>query len=233
MADLDSLYHVEFPKVKSGEKLVVYEPATRTSFAVYGSLGKRAFDVLAVFLAAPVILLLIIVSAILVSLDGGSPFYSQLRVGRGGRSFRMWKLRSMQVNADETFAKVLAQDADLRAEWDINQKLRNDPRITKIGSIIRKTSLDELPQLWNVVLGDMSLVGPRPIMVSQKSMYPGQGYYALRPGVTGNWQVSARNATSFADRARFDQTYLETLSLRTDLAILIKTIPTVVSGTGQ
>lgn len=233
MADLDSLYHVEFPKVKLGEKLVVYEPATRMAFSIYGSLGKRAFDVLAVFLAAPVILLLIIVFAILVSLDGGNPFYSQMRVGRGGRSFRMWKLRSMQVNADETFAKVLAQDADLRAEWDINQKLRNDPRITKIGSIIRKTSLDELPQLWNVVLGDMSLVGPRPIMVSQKAIYPGKSYYAVRPGVTGNWQVSARNATSFADRASFDQDYVENLSFGTDVAILLRTVPAVMAGTGH
>lgn len=205
----------------------------RLAGLLYARFGKRALDLLAVVLALPVILPLILVFGLLVWLDGGSPFYSQLRVGRGGCSFRMWKLRSMRVDADAVLAKVLAEDACLRAEWQSHQKLRHDPRITKVGRIIRKTSLDELPQLWNVVLGDMSLVGPRPIMLSQKAIYPGQSYYALRPGLTGNWQVSARNQSTFADRARFDQVYLETLSLRTDFSILMKTVPAVVGATGQ
>lgn len=208
-------------------------PSSRVKFSPYASFGKRLFDLLAVVLALPVILPLILVFGLLVWLDGGSPLYSQLRVGRGGRSFRMWKLRSMRVDADEVLAKVLAEDPCLHAEWQIHQKLKSDPRSTRVGRLIRKTSMDELPQLWNVVLGEMSLVGPRPIMLSQKGLYPGKSYYALRPGITGHWQVSARNDSTFVERACFDQTYLEMLSLRTDFVILMKTVPAVVGGTGR
>lgn len=251
VADIDDVTDVMFGKVKSSLKpspdlwndkrssdirLVSSSyPVLKQNmrFSLYASFGKRALDLFAVFLAVPVILPLILVFGLLVWLDGGNPIYSQLRVGRGGKSFRMWKLRSMRVDADAVLERVLVEDADLRAEWQTHQKLKNDPRITKIGRIIRKTSLDEIPQLWNVVMGEMSLVGPRPIMLSQKSIYPGQSYYALRPGLTGNWQVSARNESTFADRARFDEDYLKTMSLRTDLSILMKTVPAVVGGTGH
>ena len=125
----------------------------------------------------------------LIMLDGGSPIYFQKRIGLNGKKFRMWKLRSMVPNADRALAAYLEENPEARAEWDHSQKLRHDPRITRVGLFIRKSSLDELPQLWNVIKGDMSLVGPRPMMMSQRRMYPGTAYYALRPGITGFWQI--------------------------------------------
>ena len=171
--------------------------------------------------------------ALCVALDGGKPFYSQDRVGKGGRTYRIWKLRSMVHNADEVLEDHLAQDPALRAEWNSKQKLLNDPRITRLGHVLRKCSFDELPQLWNVLRGDMSLVGPRPMMVSQKPMYPGTDYYELRPGITGLWQISDRNGTTFADRARYDARYNENLSFMTDLKILFGTVRVVLHGTGH
>jgi lipopolysaccharide/colanic/teichoic acid biosynthesis glycosyltransferase len=156
----------------------------------------------------------------------------QKRVGRNGRIFKMWKLRSMVPNADALLQSYLATNPAARAEWDRDQKLRHDPRITRIGHLIRKTSIDELPQLWNVFVGDMSLVGPRPMMPCQQEIYPGTAYYALRPGITGFWQTSARNESSFSERAGFDTDYLSKLSLLTDLKILMRTVRVVVHGTG-
>ena len=118
------------------------------------------------------------------------------------------------------------------AEWRTHQKLADDPRITLFGHFIRKMSLDELPQLWNVLVGDMSLVGPRPILPCQKPLYPGTDYYDLLPGITGAWQVSARHASTFADRSKFDTDYNQSLSLSNDLKILIKTMWVIVKGTG-
>jgi len=119
-----------------------------------------------------------------------------------------------------------------RAEWDSTQKLKNDPRITRFGQFLRKSSLDELPQLWNVLLGDMSLVGPRPMMTSQQSMYSGTAYYALRPGITGYWQTAGRNATTFEARAGFDTAYEADLSLGTDVKLLVQTVGVVMKATG-
>ena len=127
----------------------------------------------------------------------------------------------MVIDADQRLAAHLAADPALRAEWDETQKLKNDPRITAVGRLLRKTSLDELPQLWNVLKGDMSLVGPRPMMPEQRALYPGRAYYSMRPGLTGPWQVSDRNETSFAGRAEFDAAYARRMSLRTDLVILL------------
>ncbi|MFN6978425.1 MAG: sugar transferase, partial [Gemmobacter sp.] len=118
------------------------------------------------------------------------------------------------------------------AEWDRTQKLRHDPRITPLGHLLRRSSLDELPQLWNVLTGDMSLIGPRPMMVDQKPLYPGRAYYALRPGISGPWQVSDRNATAFADRAGYDERYFRDLSLGTDLRLILATFGAVARGTG-
>ena len=193
---------------------------------------KRGLDLLAVLLAAPVILPVVVLLALLAALDGGNPFYSQTRIGRGGKSFRMWKLRSMVVGAEAKLEAHLAADPAARAEWDRDQKLKQDPRITMAGRLLRKSSLDELPQLWNVVLGDMSLVGPRPMMPDQRVLYPGSAYYRLRPGITGPWQVSRRNESSFADRALFDRDYERDLSLGTDLRMLVATVRVVLHATG-
>ena len=193
---------------------------------------KRLLDIALVSLTAPVVVLVVALLALVVALEGGNPFYFQQRVGRGGRIFRMWKLRSMVVDADARFEDYLTANPEARREWDVNQKLAHDPRITKVGRILRKTSLDELPQLWNVLLGDMSLVGPRPMMPSQQALYPGQAYYRLLPGITGPWQVSKRNQSTFADRANYDQDYENTLSFATDINLLFKTVRVVLHGTG-
>jgi lipopolysaccharide/colanic/teichoic acid biosynthesis glycosyltransferase len=198
----------------------------------YRRFFKRAFDVAAVLAAAPVVVPLVAVLAVGVALDGGKPFYGQERIGKDRRVFRMWKLRSMVCDADARMEACLSADPELRREWNETQKLKCDPRITRFGRVLRKCSFDELPQLWNVLKGDMSLVGPRPMMVSQEALYPSTVYYRMRPGITGYWQVSARNDTSFAARAVFDAQYDRDLSLATDLKLLGRTVTTVVRGTG-
>ncbi len=199
---------------------------------VYRNAIKRALDLGAILMAAPVVVPVIGALALVVALEGGNPFYTQIRVGRQGKRFRMWKLRSMVLDADARMTDHLATDPKARAEWDQTQKLRNDPRITRFGRFLRKSSLDELPQLWNVLKGDMSLVGPRPMMISQQLMYPGTAYYALRPGITGFWQTAGRNRTTFEARAEYDTAYEANLSLRTDVSILARTVGVVLMGTG-
>jgi len=202
----------------------------------YGSYGKRAIDLILVALAAPVILPVLAVILIVTALSGGKPLYIQRRIGRGGREFRCWKVRTMVRNADGVLAKMIASDAETAAEWHSNQKLVNDPRITRFGRLLRRTSLDELPQLWNVLTGDMSLVGPRPFTPDQKALYAeGRGdaaYYALRPGISGLWQVSRRNAGSFAERVHYDELYGRDLSFTADLHILWRTCSVVLMATG-
>lgn len=200
--------------------------------APYRHFGKRLLDLTICLLAAPFVITVVAFFAILVGRDGGKPFYSQNRVGRNGRHYKMWKLRSMVTDADQILENYLADNPEARAEWDKDQKLKSDPRITKFGYLLRKSSMDELPQLWNVVRGEMSLVGPRPMMISQKALYPGQEYYDLLPGISGSWQVSDRNTSSFADRAVFDTTYHKELSLREDLRILKATVGVVFKATG-
>ncbi len=200
--------------------------------AFYATTGKRIVDLTLVFLCAPAWIVLVLVLAALVKLDGGPAFYSQSRIGKGGRVFRMWKLRSMVVDADERLADHLQSDPKARAEWIVKQKLANDPRITRFGKFIRATSLDELPQLLNVAIGDMSLVGPRPMMVDQRALYPGTAYYQLRPGVTGLWQVATRNNSSFKDRAVFDEQYYQRSGFIFDFGLILKTFVVVLKGRG-
>jgi lipopolysaccharide/colanic/teichoic acid biosynthesis glycosyltransferase len=189
-------------------------------------------DVALVVLFAPVVLPIILFIALFVMRDGHSPIYWSERVGRNGRVFRMMKLRTMVHDADSRLEAYLASDAQAAAEWADTQKLKHDPRITYLGRMLRKTSLDELPQLWNVLIGDMALVGPRPMMPSQRKIYPGRAYYALRPGVTGPWQVSDRNECGFAKRADFDLEYHHSLSFLNDLRLLMRTVAVVLRGTG-
>ena len=200
--------------------------------SVYRDGVKRCLDVVLVLLAALPVLILLLPILLMIARDGQSPLYCQKRIGRNGKTFNMWKLRSMVPDADSLLEAYLDANPAARVEWTRDQKLRQDPRITPIGRIIRKTSIDELPQLFNVLRGDMSLVGPRPMMVDQQALYPGTAYYALRPGVTGFWQTSVRNETSFADRARFDSDYMRKLSFLTDLSVLLRTVKVVIRGTG-
>jgi len=206
------------------------EPTAREG--VYSRRLKRAFDLLLVLLAAPIVLPVVMLLAFLVRRDGGPAFYRQDRIGKDGRIFRIWKLRSMVPDAETLLAAHLDVHPEARAEWDRTQKLKDDPRITRVGRLIRKTSLDELPQLWNVVAGDMSLVGPRPMLPAQATRYPGRAYYRLRPGLTGFWQISSRNQSSFAERAGYDSRYAAKLSLLTDLRVLFATVRVVLRGTG-
>lgn len=198
----------------------------------YAHVVKPVLDItLALMLAIPVALI-VGVFALLIARDGHSPFYRQQRIGKNGRAFGMWKLRSMVPNADAHLEDYLASNPDARREWDKTQKLKNDPRITPIGRFIRKTSIDELPQLLNVLSNQMSLVGPRPMMLDQRTLYPGVAYYAMRPGITGFWQTSIRNESSFAERANFDASYFRSMSLGTDIRVMAKTVGVVFAGTG-
>lgn len=198
----------------------------------YARFMKRPLDILAVLLAAPIVLPVVLILVLVILWNGDKPFYTQQRVGRSGRSFRLWKLRTMVDNADKRLDEYLATNPEAKAEWELTQKLKRDPRITSSGHFLRKTSLDELPQLWNVLRGDMSIVGPRPMMLEQAQLYPGADYYHLRPGVTGLWQISDRNNSSFAARANFDAEYAAKLSLHDDLGIIFKTVGVVFRCTG-
>jgi lipopolysaccharide/colanic/teichoic acid biosynthesis glycosyltransferase len=199
---------------------------------IYKDFTKRLLDTAFIVLSLPFLLPILLGVAFLVALDGKSPFYSQERLGRGGQVFRIWKFRSMVPNAERKLQELIASDPKLAREWQEHQKLKQDPRITKIGHLLRKTSIDELPQLLNVLKGEMSLVGPRPMMVDQRDMYPGKAYFAMRPGLTGLWQISDRNTSTFAARASFDTAYYQQMSLATDCRVLAATAGVVVRGTG-
>jgi len=195
---------------------------------------KRAFDVVLVVLAAiPAVLLIGAVALLVMLRERAAPFYRQDRVGLNGQVFGMWKLRTMVPGADAVLESYLAANPAARAEWNKHQKLKDDPRVTGLGRILRRTSLDELPQLWNVLMGDMSLVGPRPMMCNQRPLYPGTEYYVMRPGITGFWQTSLRNESSFHERAGFDQAYFRELSFGTDIRVLLRTISVVLRRTGH
>jgi lipopolysaccharide/colanic/teichoic acid biosynthesis glycosyltransferase len=176
-----------------------------------------------------------LVIAALVKLDGGKVFYAHQRVGRGGRLFGCLKFRSMVVDSDQRLAALLARDPAARAEWEATRKLKNDPRVTAVGRFLRASSLDELPQIFNVLRGEMSLVGPRPVQASELAAFYGaaaQHYMMVRPGITGPWQVSGRSDTSYAQRVALDVAYATHPSLRTDLKILFRTPVAVLARRG-
>jgi len=196
---------------------------------------KRLFDIVVAGTALLFVAPLILVVAIIIRLqDGGRAFYSQRRYGLDGEIFNCFKLRSMVPNAKEQLDEVLAHDPVARKEWDETQKLTNDPRITSIGNFIRKTSIDELPQLYNVLRGDMSLVGPRPIVENEIAKYGDsyRHYCAVRPGITGLWQVSGRSDTSYPQRVAADVEYVRSRSFWGDVKIVIMTIPAVLNSKG-
>ncbi len=202
-------------------------PALRE--ALYPNL-KRAMDVLGAGSLLLLALPFFLVVSLLVRLDGGPAFFGHQRVGRGGRSFACLKFRSMVVDSDRALAELLERDPAARAEWDATRKLKRDPRVTWIGRFLRATSLDELPQLINVLRGEMSLVGPRPVVQRELTQHYGlaaEHYLSVRPGITGLWQVSGRSDTSYAQRVALDVAYATRPSLLTDLRILLRT-PAVV-----
>jgi undecaprenyl-phosphate galactose phosphotransferase len=194
-------------------------------------------SVLDVTVAATLIIFLLpiyLIVAALTALDGGPVIFGQTRIGAGGRKFRCLKFRTMVVDADRVLQEALAKDPARAAEWHLTRKLTNDPRITRIGRILRKTSLDELPQLFNILMLDMSLVGPRPIVETEIQYYGDNinQYYATRPGLTGLWQVSGRSDTTYAQRVQFDVWYVNNWTLWRDIVVLLKTIPAVLGAKG-
>ena len=224
---------VAMPSAFAGLDLGHVRPATTTPNSAYRAGLKRVFDVCVIVMASPLVIPVLALLALFVALGGGNPFYTQRRVGLNGHIYTMWKFRSMVANADAALARHLQSDPAARAEWDRTQKLKDDPRITRFGRILRKTSLDELPQLLNVLRGEMSLVGPRPMLPEQQGMYPGTTYYKLLPGITGPWQVSERNETAFAERAAYDTGYHNSCSFLGDLKMLFATIAVVTRATGH
>jgi Undecaprenyl-phosphate galactose phosphotransferase WbaP len=197
--------------------------------------AKRAMDIAIAGLALALALPFFLLVALLVRADGGPAFYAHPRVGRGGRVFGCLKFRSMVVDSEARLEALLAADPAARAEWEQTRKLRNDPRITPIGRILRATSLDELPQLINVLRGEMSLVGPRPVTQAELDRYYGAAaahYLSVRPGITGLWQVSGRSETCYDQRVALDVAYVSQPSLLADLRILLKTPLAVLSRRG-
>lgn len=190
---------------------------------------KAAFDQLVAAILLVLFAPLLAVLALAVRRDGGPALYRHGRIGEGGRPFHCIKFRTMVPDADAVLARVIAADAAAAAEWHATQKLRNDPRVTRVGRFLRKSSLDELPQLFNILRGEMSLVGPRPIVQAEIARYAQdiEYYYEARPGITGLWQVSGRNDTSYERRVRLDVWYVRNWTLWHDIAILMKTIPAV------
>ncbi len=196
--------------------------------------AQRIIDCLICLVSAPVALAIGCVIALLIKLDGGPIFYSQRRIGLHGRAFNCLKFRSMVPGADARLEELLACDPAARAQWESFQKLAEDPRVTRVGKFIRATSLDELPQLINVWRGEMSVVGPRPILADQVALYGGdfRTYCAMRPGITGLWQISGRANRTFADRVQLDVHYAREWSVINDLKIILLTIPAVFARRG-
>jgi lipopolysaccharide/colanic/teichoic acid biosynthesis glycosyltransferase len=206
-------------------------PTTRTP---YRNGGKRVLETLLVILSLPFFLPIVALCILALWIEDGNPFYRQDRLGKDGKRFSILKLRTMVRNADDVLENYLASDPEMRREWDEKQKLINDPRVTRVGALLRSTSLDELPQLWNVMTGEMSLIGPRPMMPEQLSMYGNPThYFALRPGITGLWQISARNENGFSFRNGVDATYSKKLSLWGDIVIIFKTVGVMLRRTGH
>ncbi len=226
---LTNSYAAETDKVEQRQPV-----APKRTF--YARFGKRGMDLVLARLLLPFLAPIILVVWALTRLDGGPGFYGQSRIGINGKIFRCWKIRTMRMNAEQVLKELCDKDPAIAEEWHKNQKLENDPRITRIGGFLRATSLDELPQIWNVICGDMSFIGPRPFMTSQEHLYKnagGEAYYHLRPGITGPWQVDGRGVTTFVDRIRYDEEYLATLSFRHDLRFVWKTIGVLLNRTGH
>jgi len=196
---------------------------------------KRVFDVISATLVLVLVAPLLIAIAIAIRLqDGERAIYAQTRYGLNGRAFQCLKLRSMVPNAAEKLQELLDSDPDAKREWELTQKLTNDPRITPLGKFIRATSIDELPQLINIIRGDMSVVGPRPIQFSEFSKYGDTlaHYCSVRPGLTGLWQVSGRSNLGYCERVELDKRYVQTRTFWGDLVIIFKTVPAVLRSDG-
>jgi len=198
-------------------------------------IAKALVDTIVAVAALVVLMPLVPFIALLIKLDSKGPvFYKQTRYGKDGKPFKAWKFRTMVENADVVLKEYLAKHPELKEEWDKDQKLRNDPRVTCLGKFLRKTGLDELPQIFNVIKGEMSVVGPRPIVQDEIKKYGKcySLYTKVKPGITGLWQVSGRNDVSYEERVALDAYYVRTWSVWLDLYILARTVPVALFGEG-
>jgi len=197
---------------------------------------KRTFDILFSLLVLVITSPMLMLIALSIRFfSKGKIVYAHERVGRGGNSFRCLKFRTMYADADQRLIEILANNPEMRKEWEQNHKLKNDPRVTPIGKFLRKTSLDEFPQFFNVLRGDLSVVGPRPVVRSEIQNHIGSKastILSVRPGITGLWQVSGRSDTSYATRIQLDEKYIQEQSLFLDLKLIFKTIPCMVWSKG-
>jgi exopolysaccharide production protein ExoY len=209
-------------------------PRTRFLVRFLGAVAKRTLDVVGAIILGMVFSPLMVAITLLMEKEGGAVIFRHRRVGRDGRMFECLKFRTMIPNADQVLRELLERDPELRAEWVRDHKLRNDPRITRLGRFLRRTSLDELPQLWNVLRGEMSLVGPRPVVREELLRYGRnvRTYLAAKPGITGLWQVTGRNDTDYRRRVVLDTYYVRNQNLLLDLYILLKTTRVVLGGSG-
>lgn len=202
---------------------------------IYDPLKKRLFDIvfslLLLLAATPIILLLVLA----LRLDGGPIFFGHKRIGQDGKVFKCWKFRTMIVGAEDKLKAYLDNNSHAAEEWAASFKLTNDPRITKLGSFLRKTSLDELPQILNVLKGEMSIVGPRPVVEAELKKYGTSvgAYLAQKPGITGLWQVSGRNNVSYEKRVQLDVLYQMQKSFHTDLKLVLQTGVAIIEKTGR
>lgn len=204
-------------------------------FLPWPKLLKSLLDKALVLLVGLACLPLIVLISLLVFIDSPGPvFYRQTRIGRGGKPFKVVKFRSMVMNADQALEQYFERYPQLRIDWEKDQKLKSDPRITRIGRFLRQTSLDEMPQLWNVLRGEMSMVGPRPIVQAEVIRYSDKFglYLQVLPGITGLWQVSGRNNVTYDERVNFDTYYVRNWSVWLDIYILIRTVKVVLAGDG-
>jgi Undecaprenyl-phosphate galactose phosphotransferase WbaP len=203
--------------------------------SVRGQRTKRVFDLIVAVILSIAGLPLAGLIALAIRMESGGPIlFGHMRIGHRRRRFRVWKFRTMVGNSEEMLERHLADNPAAAVEWELTQKLRDDPRITRVGRFLRRTSLDELPQLWNILRGDMSVVGPRPIVDEEVGKYGSafQLYANVRPGLTGLWQVSGRNNTSYGRRVHLDADYIRNWSVGLDLRILCRTGREVVAGRG-
>ena len=200
----------------------------------FDSAVKRALDITGSLAIGLVFSPLIVVIALRMRMEGGPVLFRHQRIGQGGKPFDCLKFRTMVPNAEQILHDLLAKNPEAKAEWLRDHKLKNDPRVTRIGRFLRKTSLDELPQLWNVLRGEMSLVGPRPIVKDEMLRYGRylRAYMAAKPGVTGLWQVMGRNDTDYRRRVVMDAYYVRKRTILMDLQILVRTVRVVIWGRG-
>jgi exopolysaccharide production protein ExoY len=222
----------EFRRVSSSVRSMTRARRVRPRSPIGGAI-KRALDISMALSGLVGLSPLFILTALLIKLtDRGPILYRHIRLGHGRRSFACVKFRTMVANADEILEQHLRSSSDAAIEWATSRKLKHDPRITPVGAVLRKLSIDELPQLLNVLRGEMSVVGPRPIVFDEVPLYGADidFYFCARPGLTGIWQVSGRNDATYSRRVALDRRYVENWSLWTDLAVVIKTVPAVLTA---